>query len=390
MSTGTTVDFDLHGFVRLRLLDALPGDVAIITRQLGPLRAPLEGDADITIRFVDDLSDRRPVTFVGWPDMGFTDDTCYLLKGRDGVAARTRLPFDSVGGRCDIVCERRAGFVPHLLAVVNFAALEKGILPLHASAFTYRGVGVLAAGWAKGGKTETLLAFASRGAEYVGDEWIYLTPDGHMYGVPEPIRLWHWHVRQLPDLRARLSRSVRARLDVLSATAAYSRALGHRLPPRGMPASIVRRAAPVIARQAYVQVPPAELFGSGAIALRGRLDHFLLLASHDAETVTHEEVDAAFVGRRMLASLEEERAPFMAAYRQWCFAFPDRRSSTVERAGELEQLLIDKVLAGRRAHLVKHPYPVELTSLVAPVESILAAATSQQDISERMRPMEIQ
>jgi len=54
--------------------------------------------------------------------------------------------------------------VPHLLAVINLTALAKGVLPLHASAFTYRGLGVLATGWAKGGKTETLLEFAWLGA----------------------------------------------------------------------------------------------------------------------------------------------------------------------------------------------------------------------------------
>lgn len=374
MTGRTDVDLDLHGIVRIRVLDATEQDVAVVTRQLGPLRSDTTGPADIAIRFVDDLPDPGSMTFVGWPETGFTDEACYLLKGRDGVAGRTLLPFADVGGPCEIVCERRSGHVPHLLAVVNFTALDKGVLPLHASAFTYRGSGVLAAGWAKGGKTETLLAFASRGARYVGDEWVYLTDDGRMYGVPEPIRLWHWHVRQLPELQARLGRGARARLGAFPAAAGYARTIERRLPRRGLTASVLRRAAPVIARQAYVQVPPAELFGESSIALEGRLDHFLLLASHDRDAVTVEPADGRVVGRRMLASLEEERAPFMAAYRQFRFAFPDRQSTTVERAQELERVLIEKVLAGRTVHTVKHPYPVELDSLIAPVESVLNAA----------------
>jgi hypothetical protein len=277
--------------------------------------------------------------------------------------------MDTVGERCAIVCERRAGHVPHLLAVINATALAKGVLPLHASAFIHRGVGVLATGWAKGGKTETLLAFAARGAQYVGDEWIYLTPDGGMHGIPEPIRLWHWHVAQLPALRAGLPRLTRARLDALPRISESAAVAAGRL--RGLPASVLRRAAPVVRRQAYVQIPPARLFGEAAIALHGRLDQVLLVASAEQEGVTIEPVTGASVAAHMRASLEEEREPFLQAYRQFRYLFPDRRSAAVEAATETERRLLDAYLAERPAHLLRHPYPLQLESLVAPVESVL-------------------
>jgi hypothetical protein len=247
------VDFDLHGIVGIRVLDARRTDVDTLTRQLSPLTAPLAREPDITVRFVDELDEARPMTYATWPNSAGTEDTFYLLRGKDGVAVRTRFPMDDVGDRCEIVCERRAGHVPHLLAVINMTALRRGVLPLHASAFTYRGVGVLATGWGKGGKTETLLAFAARGARYVGDEWVYLTPDGGMHGVPEPIRLWNWHIEQLPELRASLPVATRARLRSLPAVASSAAGLSARL--RGLPASVLRRTAPVLRRQAFVQVP---------------------------------------------------------------------------------------------------------------------------------------
>lgn len=366
------VDFDLHGIVGIRVLDALPQDVETITRQIGPLVAPLDREPDITVRFVDDLPDPGRMTYAGWPDSAATDEDFYLLRGKDGVAARTLLPMDAVGGRCEIVCERRARHVPHLLAVINLTALTKGVLPLHASAFTYRGAGVMATGWAKGGKTETLLAFAARGARYVGDEWIYLTPDGGMHGVPEPIRLWHWHVEQLPELSAGLSPVTRARLRALPSVASTASAIaGVR---SGLPASVLRRAAPVVRRQAYVQVPPARLFGEDAIALHGRLDHVLLVASHDRDEVTVEPVSGATVAAHMRASLEEERSPFLQVYRQFRFLFPERRSVVVEEACAIERRLLDAFLTDRPAHLLRHPYPIRLESLVAPVESVLQGA----------------
>jgi hypothetical protein len=365
----THVDLDLHGIVGIRVLDAQDRDVRTIVRQIGPLVAPLTREPDIIVRFVDELPEPRRMTYAGWLDCAATDEDFYLLRGREGVAARTLLPVADVGGRCEIVCERRTGPVPHLLAIINMTALAKGVLPLHASAFTYRGVGVLATGWAKGGKTETLLAFASRGADYVGDEWVYLTPDGMMHGVPEPIRLWHWHVAQMPGLREELSRVTLARLKALPSAAASAATLGRKLP--GLPASILRRAAPVVSRQAYVQVPPAQLFGEAAIALHGRLDRVVLVASHDRDEVTLEPVSGSSVAGHMRASLEEERAPFLQMYRQFRYLFPERSSPVVEEASAIERRLLDQYLAGRDAHLLRHPYPVRLDSLVEPIESLL-------------------
>jgi hypothetical protein len=366
------VDFDLHGIVGIRVLEPRPCDVETVTRQIGPLVAPLERDPDITIRFVDDLPDPGRLTYAGWPESAASEDAFYLLRGKDGAVGRTLLPMEQVGGRCEIVCERRAGHVPHLLAVINTTALVHGVLPLHASAFSHRGTGVLATGWAKGGKTETLLAFAARGAHYIGDEWVYLTPDGWMHGVPEPIRLWHWHVEQLEDLRGELPSATRARLAVLPAVASSAEAAGRRL--RGLPASVLRRAAPVLRRQAFVQVPPARLFGEEAIDLHARLDRLLLVASHDRDDVTVDPLPGEEVAARMRASLEEERAPFLQAYRQFRFLFPHRRCTALEDAATMEAALLDRYLGGRSAHLVRHPYPVRLGALVGPVESVLDGA----------------
>lgn len=363
------VDFDLHGIVGIRVLHARRTDVEILTRQLGPISGSLAREPDITIRFVDELPEPRPMTYATWPDSAGTEDAFYLLRGKDGVAARTLFPMDAVGDRCEIVCERRAGHVPHLLAVINMTALRRGVLPLHASAFTYQGVGVLATGWGKGGKTETLLAFAARGARYIGDEWVYLTPDGGMHGVPEPIRLWNWHIEQLPGLRAGLSSMTRARLWTLPAAASSATNLAARL--RGLPASVLRRTAPVLRRQAYVQVSPARLFGADALALHGRVDHVVFVISHDRDEVSIEPIAGASVAAHMLASLEEERGPLLAVYRQFRFLFPERRCAAIEEALDTERRLLERYLGDRPSHVLRHPYPVDLESLVGPVQATL-------------------
>jgi hypothetical protein len=200
---------------------------------------------------------------------------------------------------------------------------------------------------------------------------VYLTPDGGMHGVPEPIRLWHWHVDQLPELRAGLPAGTRARLGLLPSAASSATALGNRL--RGTAGSVLRRAAPLLQRQAHVQVPPAQLFGTGAVALHGRLDHVVLVESHDRDDVTVEPIAGAAVADRMRASLEDERAPFLQLYRQFRFLFPHTEAPVVVAAADIERKLLDRLLGERPASLLRHPYPVRLDSLVAPVQGLLGA-----------------
>ena len=85
-------------------------------------------------------------------------------------------------------------------------------------------MGTLVTGWSKGGKTELLMAAAGAGARYIGDEWVYLTTDGRMHGIPEPIRLWDWHLRQLPVAREQLTLTDRLKLGGIPALRRLERA----------------------------------------------------------------------------------------------------------------------------------------------------------------------
>ena len=113
-------------------------------------------------------------------------------------------------------------------------------------------------GWAKGGKTETLLGFMAKGAEYVGDEWIYISPDGKwMYGIPEPIRLWDWHLRKAPQYWSRVSPSDRVRLRALGlAVRSIKWASADGGPGRHFALPGIRRVVDLLERQRYLQMPP--------------------------------------------------------------------------------------------------------------------------------------
>ncbi|HEU4895057.1 MAG TPA: hypothetical protein VFT85_04390 [Acidimicrobiia bacterium] len=368
------VDYDLHGLVGLRIENGHPRDVTVVTRQLGPIRKPLDRPPDITIRFVERIGVSSTVRLIGVDDAAFTDDTFLILRGKQKARVRVLMPFDEIGGEhMTIVAEHGVPAIPHLLAIINLTASARGALPLHASAFHYRGVGALATGWAKGGKTETLLAFAARGAHYVGDEWVYITPaDGLMYGVPEPIRLWKWQLDQMPQYRRAVAGSDRARLAVMRAATTgvdhLSEAPGLRRTAAGR---LLRRVHPILARQLSVQVPPERLFRGAPPAAATRLQSVFFVGSHDAPDVVVERVDPQEVASRMLFSLAEERSDFWRCYLQFLFAFPERRNPFLTTIEDREVLLLASALAGTTTYSVKHPYPFTISTLFDALSPIL-------------------
>jgi hypothetical protein len=364
---GATYDFDLHGIVGVRLLDATQQDLATVRRQLGPLQGSLRRDPDITVRFTDRATE-HPLTYVGMHDAGFNRDGFFVLRRQGSAVARALLPLDDIGRSPQIVCERALPAVPHLLAMINLTALSKGVLPLHASAFTVGSRGVLVTGWAKSGKTESLLAAMREGGSYVGDEWVYLTSDRRMWGLPEPIRLWAWHLEQLPALLRARSREQRLRLSFWKAVSTVTGAAAASSVPG---TALARKGAPVAERQAYVQVPPADLFGEGRVVLHADLDAVVLVLSHESPTIDTAPAGPTEVSGRMAASLVAERAPLLAHYRQFRYAFPDRGCEVLERADAVERDLLATLFDGRPAATVAHPYPCDIAELG---RAVLAAA----------------
>ena len=149
------------------------------------------------------------------------------------------------------------------------------------------------------------------------------------------------------------------------------------LPDRNGLASVLRRGAPIVRRQAYTHVTPADLFG-GVDPSRS-FDLVVLATSHDADTVELDEVKGDVVAARMRASLLDEREALLAHYRQFLYAFPDRRSKLIDSASQIEAELLDAALAGRAAYHLRHPYPFELSTLVAPLEAVLSSLPTTSD-----------
>jgi len=358
------IDYDIHGLVGVRLLNPSTSDAEAVFKQLGPLQRVLNREPDIIVRFVEHLpvSGLRHLTL---HDNGFTDDGFFILRSSK-KAARIQIPFEQIGGKqCEIVCESGLRSVPLLLAIVNLTMLRKDCVSLHASGFVYQNTGVVVTGWAKGGKTETLLSFAAHGGRYVGDEWILLSGDGQkMYGIPEIIRLWDWHLENLPHVRSQIKRENLIMFKAIHRLDRFQQNLNGRL-GKMLPVKLLREGMPAIKRQLNVRVEPKMVFGDRFGPFVARPDKIFLGLSHADPEIRLKPLDPALIAKRMIASIRYEQLPFIEHYLSFKFAFPDRKNEFLDNVHELQYDILRRALSRKEAYEVRHPYPVSFQELYA-------------------------
>ena len=362
-STARRVLHTVARCVRVAVDGGDDADRAAVARRLGPAACDDGGDVDLTLRFVPTLP-ADPLTMLGL-DAGWAGDRfCLLTPTRTGTR-RAQMPLDRVGnGPAEVVCESGIGEVPLLTQLVNLIALGKGLLPLHAAALEWKGRGSVLTGWAKGGKTEAVLACAQRGAKVVADEWAYLAAAGPVTGYPEQIHVWDWQLAELAAAGVPVPASARRRVAV----GRFTRTLPDRLPV-GLRGGAVGSAARLIGRAGEplrgVDLDPEELFGANVRQSETSFDQLFLVASSERPGITVTPIDGQEIADRMAASLRYEQRVLLDRYDAYRFAFPDRRNELIEAMRDLQRERLDALLPGRPAYRVDHPYPVSLADLFA-------------------------
>lgn len=349
------VDFNLHDVVRLRLMNGTASDVAAVQRQIGPLRAAVQGHPDIVIRFLDKLPGQDSMRILGNWEAGYSDEAFWILRGSHGYPIAVQLPLDRVGTPCEVLCRHSIPAVPLLGSILNLFSLAKGFLPLHASAFVYEGKSILVTGWTKGGKTEALLGFAEQGATYVGDEWVYINPGSDtMRGVPQSIHLWDWHLDS-PCHRARLTPSQRLKLIALRQLHTIFRSLAGWQTPT---AKAAQRLAECIQGRRHVRLTPKQLFADRMQQVASCPPRVFFMASHALPTIEVRPMAIDEIAARMSVSLEHEFSALTSCYRQYRFALPEKTNPLLDQLPRLLRGRLAEAFQDKEGMVVWHPYPV--------------------------------
>jgi hypothetical protein len=350
------VDFDIHGVVGIRLIDPSPSDLGAACKLLGsPSRLPLTAP-DITVRFVENLP-VRGIKYLGTDQDAFTDDGFFLLQ--EGTRrVKARIPFDRIGEPCEIVCKRRIGSVPLLIPIISLTALNRECVPIHASAVVYDGVGILMAGWAHCGKTTALLGFASKAAEYVGEDWVLLSGNGQkMQGLVRPLELSHWHVASLPHVRNAVSLMNRYAFQGIGVLGGLQKMISGERTRSSLVFRSLRRTSAAIENRLRPNVAPSAIFGDRIRSADAQVDKVFLFVNHEDYGIEVEPIAPFEMARRLTFLVQHELTPLLRHYAAYRFAFPGRGNVLMENAAGHSFEMLGRALIGKETYVVRLPYP---------------------------------
>jgi len=368
------VDFDIHGVVGVRLIDPSPSDLDAACILLGcPSRLPLTAP-DITVQFVEDLP-VRGIRFLGTDQDAFTDNGFFLLQ--EGTRrVKARIPFDRIGGPCEIVCKSRLGSVPLLIPIVSLTALKKECVPVHASAVVYNGVGILMAGWAHCGKTAALLGFASKGAEYVGEEWVLLAGNGQrMQGLVRPLELSHWHVASLPHDRSAVNLMNRCAFHGIGILDGLRKMISGKRTRSSLVFRSLQRASAAVEDRLRPTVAPSAIFRDRIRSAGAQVEKIFLFVSHEDHRIEVEPIATFEMARRLTLLVQHELTPLLRHYAAYRFAFPSQRNELIESTAEYSFEMLARGLNGKETYIVRLPYPHVFPELYKKIQPLCKPTT---------------
>lgn len=364
--------FNIHGVVGIEIIYAHELEARKLLRSLDPFRGDLPGPPDITVRFFDrdDIQDWR---YVGQDKAGFNGADFFVLD-ESGDRVSAIIPFDDIGDRCEIWYEAGAKTTPLFKEIIRLTFLSRGYVPVHGSAFVFDYRGVLATGWARGGKTRTLLAFAKNGAKYVADDWVLLSSeDRQMFGLPGSVTLWAWQFEHIPELVPRIRPRKRLFLSIIKLFDRAYRMLATSKLGEFVPLESLGKLVAMARRQLKISRSPEAIFG-GFDRNPQPLDIALLVISHTAPQIAIRPGNTQMLVRRILSTNSFEWRDLLGYYEAFKFAFPDRANPLLDDLSGRQEALLEMALEGTPTHEVLSPYPVDLDDLFQrlcePVEQV--------------------
>jgi len=365
------VDYDLHNLVGIRVVNATQRALKAIQRQIGRLPTNIHRLPDIEIIFTDKIKPVGELFYIGLNFAGYDSGGNFYIINNDEAHSKMAINFDQIDETLTVICEREITSIPLLNHLINFNFLKKGYVPLHASAFKYENNGILVAGWTKGGKTESLLAFLKNGAQYVGDEWVMISENGDkMYGIPYPICVWDWQLPYIKNLIPGINFQKKMTFKAIYFFDWSSRNIINRIFPNSFLSNLSKQLVQKFNKQLHVRIDPIRLLQGEQSNVGCKIDKIFFLMSHDNKEIVIERIDPLEIAMKMSYSNIDEQSPFFEYYNAFRFAYPDRENLFFDNIFETQTSMLHHALRNKESYVVRHPYPVNLDELFQVMEPV--------------------
>jgi hypothetical protein len=247
----------------------------------------------------------------------------------------------------------------------------------------YNGVGILMAGWAHCGKTAALLGFASKGAEYVGEEWVLLSHNGQrMQGLVRPLELSRWHLASLPHVRSAVSLMKRCALHGIGVLDGLQKMISGERTRSGLAFRSLQRASAAVEDRLRPSVAPSAIFRDRIRSAGSEVDKIFLFVNHDDHRIEVDPISPFEMARRLTFLLQHELTPLLRHYAAYRFAFPNQRNELIESMAEYSLGILARALKEKETYLVRLPYPLvfrELYKTIQPLCKTTAAVGVERE-----------
>ncbi len=364
-----TLDYNIYDFIALRLVDPTAAATKVARRQLDPLLPNgLNREPDVVLAPFGPGAPGTAQNRLG--DAGDNQECSFGQSGfcvEDG-GAPIAIPFDTIGSTCRIeyspATNMRRTFINYVRPILQLSLLDRGALAVHSAAVSLNGRGILLAGWAESGKTEAMLGFMHHGASFVSDKWTIVADDGAIAHFPTPMTLRGWMLRYFPEL----GKSLKATELIRARAATVANAVTRRV--RDMTGLTAARMLEDLSDLgSRVSVTPGKLFGNGTgngdvrIVSSAPLSTVFLLITGTGGDTSVRPADSSEVAARLADCAVYERRSLLNLYTKFRYAFPSRRSHTIEESRQKEEALLAAALDGKATYIVETPFPFNPLSL---------------------------
>jgi hypothetical protein len=371
LSSNNHIEVDYLGAVGIRFENISRKDVSSIVNNFSVFEKELDREPEIIVRFVDRL-ETPDLIFLGLDYAAFDKENFYLIS--DPVHKnKVSIPFDKIGQKLEIICEKGVKSIPLLNHITNFYLIKNNFVPIHSSGFYFDKKGILVMGWTKGGKTETLLSFANHGAEYVGDEWVVLKPDGsEMCGLHVPVTIWKWqlsYIKKIVKNTGLVNKLVFSSVSILEAINNIS--IRFKL-GKTFPFKLLSQSLPHLKKLLKIRKIPEDIFKNKIRNGMTKLDAIVLALSHKSNEIMTKECEPEEIIKRMIHSNDYEQLPFFEFYKAFKYAFPERDNEFLDNIKNIHSGLLLNALKSKKSFKIFHPYPVSFEALFSKLSSALS------------------
>ena len=177
--------FDIHG-VNVEIHGENRKLHDFLLEQLGFFSNECFKEPDVTIELVSRLATPSKLKSIG-NQVIFGNGIFYAqIEG-----SKILFPIQNIGRKIKIKVEMSVPLEKLIKCVIEpvfyFKLLKDDFVLIHASAVQYENTGIIFPAWTHAGKTVLLIQFLQRGADFLADDWVFVSASGKIHAYPRPI-----------------------------------------------------------------------------------------------------------------------------------------------------------------------------------------------------------